>query len=157
MEVVDGRGVEDPVGQGAVIGLAVTEPGEDRVYFGGRVGAVQMVGDSAALCPAPRTTNRKAARGRVQPHEVVSVVELCRTARDLEPAGHARHQARGEHQVSGLPDDQFALLLVTGDDLEVGDDPVLGDRPGGDHLVAVADQVAQLARAPGEVVVELHP
>ena len=89
---------------------------------------------SAALCPAPTTTNRRGGRSPESSVTRCSSSELCH---DPVGAGHAVRQvgdeAGGDDDVAGPPD--VDLFRGPADrDVEGGDDAVLDDRADLGHL-----------------------
>lgn len=151
--LVDGLGVEDPVGEGAVVGGAVSVAREDGADLGLGEAPVQ-IGD--VLGGALSGAHDDDPLG-VRPLQALDLGEQVGVVPDavapLDTLGHLRAKSRTEDEVSGSVDDQF--VSGAGRHVEVLHDAVALDGLHGDDLVAVRDHVVDLGRGPLEVVVEL--
>ncbi|CAM5549958.1 hypothetical protein STENM36S_01019 [Streptomyces tendae] len=153
--VVDGRRVEDPVRERAVVGGAVAVAGEDRADLGRGEAAVQVgdvLGGTLPGADDDEPGGRRALQ-RIDPGQQFGVVP------DTVAALHA---LRHEGAQSGADDEvarpvEFQPLPRADRHLQVVHDSVPHDGCDTDDLVAVGDHVVDLGRGPLEVVVELDP
>ncbi len=101
VEVVDGVGVEHPVGERAVVGRAVPVLGEDAVHLDRRRHVVQVGGDLGGAL-AGTHDDEPVVAARRQPFQVVQeavVVDLAGRAGDA--GRQLRRQTTGDDDVAG--------------------------------------------------------
>ncbi len=152
--VVHGGGVEDPVGEAAVVGGAVAVAGEDGAHLGPGEGAVEeghVLGGALAGSDDDKAGGVRAVQGRHAREEFRGVPDLVGAVHALR---HLRAQAGADDQVARPVDHQ--LGAGAGGDVQVLDHSVAHDGAYGDDLAAVGDHVVDLGGGPLEVVVELH-
>src|SRR5690606_3549749 len=154
-EVVDRPGVEDAVGERAVVGGRVAVLGEHRAHLGAGDRAVQVVGDLGGALPG---ADRHQPPRVAQPGDAVEqflAVPDALAAHD--PLGQGGLQAGGDHQVAGAARGELVgAAAVPHDHVEVLDRAAGDDGRDADDLGTVFDLVVKGGRGPVEIVVEFR-
>lgn len=153
--LVDRAGIEDLVGEAAVVRGAVAVAGEDRADL--RVGeAAVQIGDVLGRALPGTHDDEPGGRGAVQftdAHQQFGVVPDPVAA--LDAFRHERAQAGADDEVAGAVDRE--PLPRPDRHVQVLHRSVVDDGCDGDDFVVVGDQVRDLRRGPLEVLVELDP
>ncbi|GGT72929.1 hypothetical protein GCM10010272_15240 [Streptomyces lateritius] len=157
-EVVDRGGVEDPVGERAVVGGAVAVAGEDGVDLGVGKGPVQVVdGLGGGLT---RTDDDEAAvtavrRLRSAEEQVAGVPHVLALGHPVGEAGRETGADRDVERPQHLPVGRVRHAL--GHDLDRLDPVPAAHGPYLDDAPPVVDGAGERRGTPLEVVVELDP
>ncbi|CAM5537266.1 hypothetical protein SVIOM342S_09716 [Streptomyces violaceorubidus] len=153
--VVDGRRVEDPVRERAVVGGAVAVAGEDRADLGRGEAAVQVgdvLGGTLPGADDDEPGGRRALQ-RIDPGQQFGVVPDAVAA--LHALRHEGAQSGADDEVARPVEFQPSPERTVTSRWSTTPFRTTGATSAG--LVAVGDHVVDLGRGPLEVVVELRP